>query len=228
MSKRLDCIISKVRDGIGVADVGTDHAYIPLLLLRHGYEGNLIATDINEGPLNKARQNICADDAEGRIELYLCDGLELCPPELVDDIIIAGMGGDVICSILDRAEWCLREDIQLILQPITKPEILRYWLINNGFSISEDCLVKENGTIYQIITAQPGSGCAYSDAELFTGRFDILKEDPLFKEHIDAHIKRFKKASESLITAKRQDLIAWSGLINEMLEQLYSARSDTQ
>lgn len=228
MSKRLECIASKVRKGIGVADVGTDHAYIPLLLLERGYMGNIIATDINEGPLNKARLNLSAHDADKRVKLYLCDGLELCPPELVDDIIIAGMGGDVISSILDRATWCLREDTQLILQPVTKPEILRYWLINNGFAIIDEAILKENGTIYQIITAKPGKSCAYSDAELFTGRFDMISNDPLFKEHIDSHIKRFEKAADSLSTAKREDLSAWNVIINGMLIQLNNVWSDAQ
>lgn len=228
MSKRLECIASKVRNGKGVADVGTDHAYIPLLLLECGYIGNIIATDINEGPLNKARQNLCEHDADKRVKLYLCDGLELCPPGLVDDIIIAGMGGDVISSILDKTPWCLRDDVQLILQPVTKPEILRYWLINNGFAITDEAILKENGTIYQIITAKPGKSYAYSDAELFTGRFDMIKDDPLFKEHIDAHIKRFKKAAGSLSTTKREDLAAWNGIINEMLIQLNNVWSDAQ
>lgn len=228
MSKRLECIASKVRKGIGVADVGTDHAYIPLLLLEHGYMGNIVATDIHEGPLNKARQNLCEHDAESRVRLYLCDGLELCPQELVDDIIIAGMGGDVISSILDRTPWCLREDVQLILQPVTKPEILRYWLINNGFAITDEAILKENNTIYQIITAKPGKSRTYSDSELFTGRFDMISNDPLFKEHIDSHIKRFKKATESLSTAKREDLAAWNGIINGMLIQLNNVWSDAQ
>lgn len=224
MSKRLESIASKVRNGIGVVDVGTDHAYLPLLLLKRGYKGNIVATDINDGPLQKARQNITEHGAESAIELFLCNGLDSCCPELVDDIVIAGMGGDVICDILDRAPWCERSDVQLILQPVTKPEILRYWLINNGFRITGEELVSENGTIYQIMTAIPGKAEKYTDAELFAGSFRMIESSPLFSEHIDAHIKRFEKASAGLSGANRAGLQAWRQMLLDILSQLYDIR----
>ena len=228
MSKRLDCIASKVRNGRGVVDVGTDHAYLPLLLLKRGYKGNIIATDINDGPLQKAHQNIAEYGAEGAIELFLCNGLDSCRPELVDDIVIAGMGGDIICGILDRAPWCERADMQLILQPVTKPEILRYWLINNGFRITGEELVFENGTIYQIITAVPGKAEKYTDAELFTGSFDVIKGSPLLQKHIETHIVRFEKASAGLSGASRSGLSAWRQMLLDILSELYDIRRACQ
>ena len=169
MSNRLELIASFVENGIGVADVGTDHGYIPVMLVKRGYKGNIIATDINEGPLQKAKQSLKDADCEDSVKLVLCDGLDGCKPEMVDTIIVAGMGGDTITGILDRAEWCAREDMKLILQPVTKAEILRYWLVNNDFVIKSEAQVKENGTVYQIICAVPGRDCKYMDAELFIG-----------------------------------------------------------
>lgn len=226
MSKRLDKIASFVKPGIGVADVGTDHGYIPVMLCRRGYEGNIIATDINEGPLNKARMSLLEAGFEDRVELKLCDGLDNCDPNAVDTIIVAGMGGDTITGILDRAEWCAMEDIRLILQPVTKAEILRYWLINNDFCISDEALVKENGTVYQIICARPGKSEEYSDAELFIGKTEKIIDDELFSEQLAIHIKRFSSAVSSLEKTKREGLDAWLLILKNILHELEGIQND--
>ena len=224
MSNRLELIASYVEDGIGVADVGTDHAYIPVMLAKRGYSGNIFATDINEGPLRKAKQNLVQADCEDSVELILCDGLEGCEHEKIDTIIVAGMGGDMITGILDRAEWCARPDIKLILQPVTKPEILRYWLVNNEFVITKESHIDENGTIYQIICAKPGNDCRYKDSELYTGRYELIKDSPCFDKLIDIHIKRFAAAADGLKKTKRDGLDAWLGLTENVLEELIEMR----
>ena len=125
MNKRLDLLYEMIpSDGLGVIDVGTDHGQIPIRLANSGYSGNIFATDIAEGPLNAARSAAHAAGVENKIRFLLCDGLDLCPPEDVSDILIAGMGGDTICGILDRAEWIFSGQYRLILQPMTRPEVL--------------------------------------------------------------------------------------------------------
>lgn len=220
MSKRLDKIASYVKAGVGLADVGTDHGYIPVMLCRRGYDGNIIGTDINEGPLNKARRSLADAGLEDKVSLVLCDGLEGVDPDSVNTIIVAGMGGDTITGILDRAEWCSREDVRLILQPVTKPEILRYWLINNEFCITDEALVKENGTMYQIICAKPGPSEKYSDAELFTGKIEQIRNEELFCEHIAIHVKRFQAAVNSLEKTERSGLGPWLEILKNILRDL--------
>ena len=224
MSNRLELIASFVEDGIGVADVGTDHGYLPVMLVKRGYKGNIIATDINEGPLQKARQSLTEADCEDAVELVLCDGLDGCKPDSVDTIIVAGMGGDTITGILDRAEWCAREDIKLILQPVTKPEILRYWLVNNDFVIKTEAQVEENGAVYQIICAVPGRDCRYMDAELFIGRYELIKNSPYFDALLSKHIKRFASAVEGLKTTNREELLPWLSLVENILDELKMMR----
>lgn len=226
MSKRLTKIASYVTPGLGVADVGTDHAYIPIMLLKSDYEGNIIATDINEGPLKKAFANLSELGFEDKVSLILCDGLDGCDPASVDTIIVAGMGGDTITGILDRADWCARKGIRLILQPVTKAEILRYWLINNDFVITDESLVKENGTVYQIICARQGKSERYSDAELYIGKPEDLSSDVLFSEHLAIHIKRFKSAIQSLEKTKRSGLNAWLGMLRNILRELEDIEND--
>ena len=133
MNKRMHAIVKYIEPGRGLIDVGTDHGYLPAWMASHGYHGNIIAADINAAPLQKARENAEKAGVTDRITFQLCDGLEQCKPESVDTIIIAGMGGDMICRILDLAEWCMDRRYKLILQPMTKSEVLRYWLTNNEF-----------------------------------------------------------------------------------------------
>ena len=224
MSNRLQLIASFVKNGIGVADVGTDHGYIPVMLVKRGYKGNIIATDINEGPLNKAKQSLIEADCEEAVELILCNGLDGCESEKIDTIIVAGMGGDTITGILDRAEWCAREDIKLILQPVTKPEILRYWLVNNDFRITNEAQAEENGTVYQIICAVPGRDCRYKDSELFIGRYDLIKGSTYYEQMLDKHIIRFSSAAEGLKSTDRVELLPWLGIIENILQELKTMR----
>lgn len=224
MSNRLELIASFVKNGIGVADVGTDHGYIPVMLVKRGYKGNIIATDINEGPLNKAKQSLIEADCEEAVELILCNGLDGCESEKIDTIIVAGMGGDTITGILDRAEWCAREDIKLILQPVTKPEILRYWLVNNDFRITNEAQAEENGTVYQIICAVPGRDCRYKDSELFIGRYDLIKGSTYYEQMLDKHIIRFSSAAEGLKSTDRVELLPWLGIIENILQELKTMR----
>ena len=220
MSNRLELIASLIPDGVGVADVGTDHAYLPMLLAGHGYRGNITATDINEAPLKKARNNLIDAGLDSRVELVLCDGLDGCDPEKTDTVVIAGMGGDTITGILDRAEWCAGPGISLILQPATKSEILRYWLVNNGFVITKELITEENSVLYQIICAEAGEYVRYSDAELYTGRYEQIKDSPYFKRLVTSLIKRFESAVGGLTVNKRGGLDAWLAINETILEEL--------
>ena len=102
-------------ESAGLVDIGTDHGMLPIALAQQGYTGNLLATDINEAPLRNARSNAADLGLSERIRFLKCDGLDDCPPDAVDTIVIAGLGGDTICSILDRAEWLFDSSYTLIL-----------------------------------------------------------------------------------------------------------------
>lgn len=194
-----------VTDGRGLVDVGTDHGYLPVWLAKHGYSGALFASDIHPAPLSAARKTALEAGEEGRIRFLLCDGLSLCPPEEIDTVVIAGMGGDLICGILDRAEWCLDWAYTLILQPMTKAEVLRYWLVNNGFRLTEERLVRDGAFLYQVIKAKFSQNMALSDAELYAGAFDHIKDDPLCAEWLGGLIRRFEKEERGLLSAKEPD-----------------------
>ena len=198
MNKRLRAIEEMVVPGVGLIDVGTDHGYLPVSLAQHGYPGRLIAADIGEGPLSAARRSVDSAGLMKRIEFQLCDGLALCDPASVDTIVIAGMGGDTICGILDRAEWCMDRRYLLLLQPMTRAEVLRYWLTNNDFVIEQERLVSDSGEIYALFSARFGVKQKLSDAELYTGAFSQVRQDPLWPAFSAALRRRMEKQIRGL------------------------------
>ena len=161
----------------GFADVGTDHGYLPIYMAKRGYKGNIFASDIDLEPLNCAKRNADEAGISEQIEFILCDGLATGIKDKIDSIVIAGMGGDSICGILDRAEWCFDPQYKLILQPMTKAEILRYWLSYNDFLITDEILIDDNGTVYQLICARYGKRDTLSDAELFLGKLELSRNN---------------------------------------------------
>lgn len=224
MNSRLELIASMVSDAHGIADIGTDHAILPIMLRRSGYGGYIAASDINEGPLKKAQRGLY-DAGIDDVELILCDGLAGIDVSRVDTLIVAGMGGDTITGILDRGlydmpQWAERIDYKLILHPVTKPEILRYWLSNNGFCITNETYIEDNDVLCQIMCAEPGESAAYSDAELFIGKYELVKGSPCFEAVLDKHLKRFKAAVKGLENANDASLSAWKMLIENMIHEL--------
>lgn len=194
MDMRLRKIEELIPDGPGCIDVGTDHGTIPVRLVRRGYPGRVLASDINAGPLNAARRTAAQAGVAGRIEFLLSDGLKLCPPDAVDTIVIAGMGGDLIVKILDEAEWCMHPRYRLVLQPMTRAEVLRYWLVYNDFEILQECAVAEGDTLYQILTARFGGRTALNDAELFCGKRTLAEDDGLWLRSLGEQRQRLEKA----------------------------------
>lgn len=224
MNRRLRAIAALVKNGKGLADVGTDHGYLPVYLAEHGYSGALFASDIREGPLSAARKTAGEHDLSARIRFLLCDGLALCPPDEIDTIVIAGMGGDMIVKILDEAEWCMDQRYRLILQPMTKPEVLRYWLVNNEFKISGESIVEDSGTLYQIVDAVFGGSTELTDAELFVGKRALVNEEDLYRRQLETVLSRFERALSGMCGREGEPRFR---LYRDIQKQLLEMRDQT-
>ena len=222
MNKRLTCIASHVPEGLGLADIGTDHGYLPVELAKRGYTGNLIASDIRPGPLQTAQKSAKEAGLANQIRFRLCDGISPDDAKLVDTFVIAGMGGDTICGILDRAEFCYDSRYTFLFQPMTRAEVLRYWLIHNEFSIEEEDLVEDGGILYSVFKARFGKKTVLNEAELFTGSFDMLRDHPLFPAFLDQQIERFQKMIAGLeqTSDKRGRLPVLRTIQNQLEEML--------
>lgn len=176
LSPRLRCAASMVREGAFVADVGTDHAYLPIALALEGRIRGGVASDINRGPVERGRKNIVEHALGDKIAVIMTDGLSGIEQYAPDDILILGMGGELIARILSDAPWTKSQNIRLCLQPMTHAEILRSFLLSNGYSIIDEQLAEEDGRIYQLISAQyTEQSEAYTAAELLLGRINAQR-----------------------------------------------------
>ena len=223
MNERIRAIADCVRDGKGVIDVGTDHGYLPAFLAERGYPGAIFASDIREEPLNAARRTAAQAGCTDRIRFLLCDGLSLCPPDAIDTIVIAGLGGDTLVKILDEAEWCMDERYTLILQPMTKAEVVRYWLVYNEFEIRSEELVEDDGTLYQILIARFGGETKLTDAELFAGKASLVKDNVLYRKYLEQLFSRFDQALSGMEKGDEADGPR-ARLYREILGQLQEMR----
>ena len=149
---RLMSAVGYVRGGV-VADVGTDHAYLPVYLVASGRADSAVASDINRGPIENAKETIRKYGLEEKITTLVADGLDGIEQYAPNDVIIFGMGGELIADIIDRAAWT-KSGTRLILQPMTKPEILRDYLGENGFCIIDERLSEADGRVYQTLCVE--------------------------------------------------------------------------
>lgn len=219
MNNRLEKIASYIVDGIGVADIGTDHGFLPVALCQREYPGNIIASDINSDPLKKAIRAAENTGFSDRIKFLLSDGLEACDPDEFDRVVIAGMGGDTIAGIISRAAWCRGSKHIFHLQPMSKQEILRAWLMDNGFEIINEDLVVDNETIYQIISARFGLHNKLNQAQLYIGRREIHSDPVLYEELRIKHIDRFERALAGMKNAETRDMSEKIVEIEQLLDQ---------
>lgn len=224
MNKRLELISTLIHDGLGFADVGTDHGYLPVYMAQKGYGGKIYASDIKPQPLANAITSAREANLEARINFSVCNGLDEGIKDEIDTIVIAGMGGDTICGILDRAEIFMDKKYLLILQPMTKAEVLRYWLAYNEYAFIDEKLVRDAGEIYQIFTARFGGNgnTRLTDAELFTGQYSLAVTNELFPEQLSALIRRFERAIGGMDSARRN--VGRRSVNFEVLQQLYKMR----
>ena len=187
LTPRLTAAASFVRKNSVVADVGTDHAYLPIALVLGGISRSAIASDINEGPLSKARENVSENSLCDKCRLVLCDGASAISDLGITDYCIAGMGGELIASILSKAPHLKDGAIRLVLQPMSRSEALRTFLWDNGFRIITEQYVVDDGKKYVCICAEyKGEPVDYSVADSYFGKEEcFLNISPAMLEYMN-------------------------------------------
>ena len=153
LSKRLKSVTDMVTRGNKVADIGCDHGYVSIYLIKEKIAMGVIAMDVNKGPLECARQNVEREGLAGYIELRLSDGLQALSGGEVNTIICAGMGGRLVVQILSEGRELLSEMDELILQPQSEIHLVRQHLYENGFEIVQENMVFDEGKYYQMMRA---------------------------------------------------------------------------
>ncbi len=153
LDPRLSLCARMVRQGSRVADIGTDHAYLPIWLVRQGVAERAIAADIRLGPLQKAAMNVKRHLVQGQVDTRLSDGLEQVFPHEADDIVIAGMGGELMAQIIGKAPWLKDSEKRLILQPMSSARELRVFLAQEGYAVQQEQAVFADGRVYTVLQA---------------------------------------------------------------------------
>lgn len=193
LSPRLETIVSFVEKNSIVADIGTDHGYIPVYLIENDISKKVIATDVNEGPLNSAKSYIEKKRLQGRIETRLGDGIRVIRPYEVDTIIIAGMGGLLIKKIIQQSKNVADTIENFILQPMIASDELRRFLYNNNYKIKNERLVKEGDKIYEIIHAIHGKDEVKDEIFYDIGKKLVENKDPLLNEFISKKLEKIER-----------------------------------
>ena len=190
-NERFDVLISQVRHGASVADIGCDHAYVSCKLVKCGISKRVYASDIRKGPLEAAKANIKKYGFSEFITARLANGLDGIESFSPDDIIIAGMGGELISNIIDQSSYTRNANVNLILQPMTCVYELRQYLSENGFEIKNEVLCRDSGKIYEILLCSY-TGTACSPDEIFLHIGAKTQNDPLFFEFVSKKIGKFE------------------------------------
>ena len=204
LTPRLLSVAHLVPLGARLADVGTDHAYLPAYLLQQGIIDAALATDLRPGPLERARQTAERCGLMDRISFRLCDGLSGIAPEETDTVVIAGMGGETIAAILAAAPWLRRGACRLILQPMSAQDDLRRWLNENGFQIIQEVLSREGDKLYLALLAAAGEDSPMTPAELWAGRQCPDMESPLRGAYLSGLLEKAARALKGLRCSSRE------------------------
>lgn len=204
LSPRLGAIAGLVPEGCGcLADIGTDHGYVPVSLLLEGRVRRAVAADIGAPPLEHARRTAARYGVTDRIDFRLGDGLSVLRPGEAEVIVIAGMGGDAVVDILSAAPWS-RAGPLLLLQPMSKAEVLRAFLPEGGFAVLAERLVQDKGVLYPILTVCGGEMPALPDARAWGGA--ALEGDPLWGLYLADRLLRLRRAAAGLAKARDPEM----------------------
>ena len=217
---RLEAIGKLVPQGCVLADIGTDHAYLPVWLLEQGKIASAIAGDIAEGPCLAAKNTVSMHGMKGKVEVRLGSGLKVLQAGEADCIAIAGMGASTMIEILEADMPLAVEAKRLVLQPMAGAASLRKWLIQNGWCIVAEDLVADGRHLYEIMAVERGKSEAFSDAVLEIGPSLIEAKHLLLAQQFARQINNYKKLLANMGKSEQarasEKYIAWEKLVQEL------------
>ena len=204
LSKRLQTVAGMVTKGNIIADIGTDHGYVPIYLVEENITDKAYAMDINQGPLDIANKHIKEKGLEGKIITILSNGMEKLKDNMIDTAVIAGMGGDLIVSILENGK-----SIKGIKELVHKRvDLVRKYLLENNWQIVDEAMVFDVGKYYTVIKALKCDKTEndYSKVQLEYGKLLLENRNPVLKEYLEKEYKKFSKIAENMKKEKSDNL----------------------
>lgn len=228
LSKRLHVIASFVAPGSAVADIGTDHGYIPVYLVKEGIAPRALAMDVRRGPLERAEEHVRAYGLSDRIALRLSDGLSGLKPGEADTVIIAGMGGKLVIRILEQGRHVWDSVKHFVLSPQSDLGEVRRFLEQAGFRIDGEAMVEEDGKFYVVMAVSKGEmrlsrACYYE-----YGRDLIEKRDPALLRYLDREKRAVGAVLEELSQAQTENTRKRQAALKERLAVIEEAQYEMQ
>ena len=209
LSKRLENVASYIPKGSVLADIGSDHAYLPCYAVKEGIVQKAIAGEVVEGPFQSALNQVSESNLEDYISVRKGNGLEVISPGEVTAITICGMGGSLITSILENGKSKLSGNETLILQPNIGAQFIRKWLIAEGWVLKTEEILEEDGKIYEILVAEKGEplkayqGLPYEAAELM-GPFLLKEKNAVFMKKWTMELKHWNRILQQIESSENE------------------------
>ncbi|MBU8879416.1 tRNA (adenine(22)-N(1))-methyltransferase TrmK [Bacillus sp. FJAT-29790] len=226
LSKRLEAVANYIPKDFRLADIGSDHAYLPCHVVKKGIVPFAVAGEVVEGPFLSAKRQVQADGLEERIIVRKGNGLEVIQPGEIDCVTIAGMGGALIASILEEGKEKLGTVTRLILQPNISAVTIRDWLLNNGWKLMAETILEEDNKTYEILVAEKGTlDRPYTEIELLLGPFLMKENSDIFKKKWQAELKNWQRILDQIENAaeteennqKKEELSKKINMVEEAL-----------
>lgn len=225
LSKRLSTVASAVSYCDVMADIGTDHGFVPIYLVKKGVCKKALAMDVNKGPLARADEHIRAEGLSDLIQTRLSNGLEKLNPGEVNSLVIAGMGGDLMAKILTAGTHVLHPvgsfAPELILQPQSEWYKVRRCLHREGYRIVWEDFLYEEGKYYLVIKAMPGEDRVYSETDEIYSKLLVESGHPVFFEYLKKELDKKEQIMERLQAEKPEKQAA---RINELNDEIAMIR----
>lgn len=228
ISNRLKCVSSMIDKCNSIADIGTDHGYLPIYLIENGVCKTAIASDIKKGPLNKAKINIKKYNMEEKIQCRLGAGLNTIKESEVDCAVISGMGGNLISDIIDNDLEVFKSLKYTVLQPVQNPEVLRKYLYGKGFNIIDEELCIDENKYYEIIKVGYNNNVTIkNDIYYEISEKLIKKKHPLIRQYIEYKINKNTYIIDNIDLCNSNALKRKEELVykNSILKELFSCLS---
>ena len=223
LSPRLSLLADWVEQDARIADVGTDHGLLPVRLILDGRVASAIASDLRKGPLDRARETARSFGVSDRIDFRLCNGLSGITPEEADTVLIAGLGGENIADILAAAPWTRDGKHRLLLQPMSRAEMLRAFLAESGYRITEEALVRDRGILYPVLKVSAGE-MTLTPGRRYGGA--LLEHDPLEGEYLTEKIIRLQNAVGGLNRSVDPEDREKADRLREVLTELLTMKEE--